>query len=402
MVYSSNRTAVVIAGEIPATQKEIVRMQITQILTFVDNVEILDFYVNEKLEKYINSDEVPIVKVTDSWTCNDWNGTFKHYRSVLRFYRNVIILNAPSFRFMDIEPSELIKKYDKKATEDPLYALDGKSVQVRMRIYRLLFIKACAKEFENKNVFQFVVNPREVDYRDVWEFKRYKRIGPWEWKNTIVGPTYEWGLSHMYVQEIDKVYDFFWYACKENKPAVEEFGELTEVFLNKRVWSAWWTNAIKGESKVFGKRETRSVAITQEEYYYGLMLSWYTLVSETDDGSFPIVRFMESIILGCVPILAYNIDYECLRSELTDHRFYDIIRYRDLQAREYHKGSGSSWRSNSICNMCERFKLHKGDDEDVIKELRTSKYYKNMTNDKAVKDYYDYLFKKGAKNGKGI
>lgn len=376
-------------------------MMITQIITFVDNVEIIDFYNNDKLEKYIDAEEIPIIKVTDSWTCKDWDSTFNHFKTVNRYYRNVIVINSPSFRFMDIEPAELIKKYEKKAMEDPTYAFEGKSKQVRMRILRLLFIKACAKAFESNNVYQFVLNPNEVDYRDVWDFRWYKRIGPWEWKNTQLGPTYEWALANTYIQDIDKVQDFYWYACKENKPMVEEFGYLTTVFLNKRIWSAWWNNPIKGNAGVFGKTETRANAVPQDEYYYNLMLSKYTLISETDDGSFPIVRFMESIILGCIPILHYDVKYDEIK--LTDHRFYDIIKYRDLQIKEFHPGPGSSRKSNSICNMCERFKMHYGTNEDmnVIRELRTATYYKAMTNYEVVKNYYDELLK-GAKYGKRV
>lgn len=400
---TSDRTALVIADKIPSTQKEIIRMQITQILMCVDNVEIIDFYDNDKMVKYINSDEVPIVKVTDAWTCKDWDGTFSHFKSIVRYYRNIIIINSPTFRFMDVEPSELIKKYEKEATSNPLYAFEGKSRQIRMRILRLLFIKACSKSFESKNVYQFVLNPREVDYRDVWGFRWYKRIGPWEWRNTQIGPTYEFALSSMYIQDVNKVHDFYWYACKENKPAVEEFFNLTKMFLNRRVWSAWWANAITGDAGVYGKRETRSGTVPQDEYYYNLMLSKYTLISETDDGSFPIVRFMESVILGCIPILAYNVDYDELKGNLTDQRFYDIIKYRNLKAKEYHAGPGSVKKSNSVCNMCERFKLHYGTDEDmnVIRELRSSKYYKDMTDEKVVQDYYDKLLK-GAKYGKRV
>lgn len=396
-----DRTAVVIADKIPATQREIVKMQITQVLMFLDNVEIIDFYDNDKMEKYIDAEDVPIVKVTDSWTCQDWETTFIHFKHVVGYYRNIIIINSPVLRFMDSTPEELIKKYESKAMEDPTYAFTGKSKQVRMRILRLLFVKACAKAFGNKNVYQFVLNPREIDYRKVWDFRWYKRIGPWEWEGTELGPTYECALANMYIQEINKMQDFYWYACKENKPAVEEFGYLTTVFLNKRVWSAWWMNAITGGAGVFSKTETRSKTVPQEEYYYNLMLSRYTLISETDDGSFPIVRFMEAVILGCIPILAYNVNYKILKGTLTDQRFYDIIKYRNLKVPEYHYGPGTKGKSNSICNMCERFKVHKGDDVDVIKELRTSAYYKFMTDVEQVKKYYESLIK-GAKYGKRV
>lgn len=393
---TADRTAIVIADKIPATQKEIIKMQITQILMFIDNVEIIDFYNNDKIETYINAENVEIVKVTDSWNCKDWDSTFKHFQVVLNYYRNIIVINSPTFRFMDSKPEDLIREYERKALEDPMYAFTGKSKQVRMRILRLLFIKACARAFANKDVYQFVINPNEVDYRKLWDFKWYKRIGPWEWEGTCIGPTYECALSNMYIQNINKVQDFYWYACKENKPAVEEFGDLTKIFLNKRIWSAWWKNAITGEAEVFSKTETRSLGVPQDEYYYNLMLSRYTLISETDDGSFPIVRFMEAVILGCIPILSYNINYNILKNELTDQRFYDIIKYRDLQAKEFHLGP-----NKSICNMCERFKMHKGEDIDVIEELRTSAYYKAMTDNTVVQNYYKDLLK-GVKYGKRV
>ena len=395
-VVTVDRTCVFIADKIPATQREIIKMQLTQIFTFIDNVEVLDFYENDKLLKYIDSDEIPVVKVLDSWSCTNWERTFIHLRNVARHYRNVIVINSPTFRFMKEEPVELIKQYEERVLKDPMYVFNAKGKQIYDRITRLLFMKACSASFEKKNVYQFVLNPREV-----WNYKWYKRIGPWCWKNTDLGPTYEYALSNMYVQNVSKVQDFYWYACNENKPDVKEFGESANMFLNRRIWTAEWNNPIKGEAGTFSKTETRQKAIPQEEYYYNLRLSKYTLISETDDGSFPILRFMEAVILGTVPILQYNIKYDEIR--LTDKRIYDIIKYRDLQVKEFHPNTGNKNvdKHNSICPMCERFKLHWGEDVNVIPELRTSNYYRAMTNETVVQDYYTNLLK-GVKYGKRI
>ena len=395
-----DRTCVVIADGIPATQKEIIKMMLIQVYTFVNNVEIIDFYENDKLKNFIESDEIEVVKVMESWTCKDWDSTFNHFKVILtRYYRNVVIINAPTFRFMDEKPESLIKRYEEKIIKDPNYCFSSSGKQIFYRILRLLFVKAASKSFANKNVYQFTINPNEVDYRNIWNFRHYIRIGPYEWKGTQLGPTYEYALSNMYIQDIDKVQDFCWYASSHNKPAVEEFGIICGMFVNRRLWSQWWKNPITGIYGVFDKTHTKRDSIDQPEYYYNLMLSKYTAIPETDDGSFPIVRFMESIILGCVPLIHYRVDWEKIK--LTDNRFYDIIKSKNLLLKEFHQGTGSNHKSNSVCNTSERLKLHWGEDENVIKYLRTSKYYRLMTDEKAVTEYYNKLFK-GVKYGKRI
>jgi len=406
---TANRTCVVIADKISNTNIETVRLMLIQICSFIENVEILDFYENDKLQKYIESEEIPVVKIMDSWTCKDWDSTFKHFKVVLTHYRNVIIINSPTLRYMNEDPVKVLKRYEDKVTLDASYVFDSKGKQIRDRMMRLLFIKASSGSFGRNNVYQFVTNPNEFDYRELWNFKHYKRIGPWNWKNTEIGPTYEFAMSHIYIQKILKTQDLFWYASCYNKPNVKELYDIVKIFLNRRSWTQPFLNPVYGECGVFDKGEYKKCSKPQDEYFYNLMCSKYTIISETDDGSFPIVRFMEAIILGCIPILQSIIDYNVLKSDLTDQVFYDIIKWKNLVMKEFKFYRGSSHYTKGVHTVSERFKVHYGEDMDVIELLRKSQYYKYMTSERYVSDYYTKLLsgakypkRKGGKNGDGV
>ena len=389
-LIKNDRTCIVIGDRIPATQKEIIRCMILQVVMIMENVAVIDFYENDKLENFLGlPDEVEIIKVMDSYTCTNWDNTFVHFQSVLNYYRNVIIVNSPVFRFKKKEPEFYIKKYEEKAVKDNMYEF-GKGTDIHTQIARSLFIKAMGKSFTGKNVFQFVINPREVDFRKVWDFRVYERIGPAKWENTRLGPTYEYALSQIYIQDVDKVQDVCWYACLENKQSVEDTYKLLKRCCRRGPSTATFLNPVRGEFGMFSKTTTKDDGMSQDEYYYNLMLSRYTIITETDDGSFPIVRFMESIILGCIPLLEKDLDKDLSQVLLTDKRFYDIIRYRDLRMPDVKWDDESIFggKKHPMTTVHNRLRFKYGEEKDVIEELRTAKYYLAMTSREQVEKYY--------------
>lgn len=385
---TNDRTCIVIGDRIPATQREIIRCMILQVIMILDNVSVMDFYDNDKLENFLGlPEEVEIIKVMDSFTCTDWSSSFVHFQTILSHYRNVILVNSPVFRFKKKEPEYYIKKYEEKATIDNMYEFE-KRTDIHTQVMRSLFVKAMAKSFTGKNVYQFVINPREVDFRKVWDFRVYERIGPAKWENTRLGPTYEYALSSIYIQNIDKVQDVYWYACSENKPSVIDTNILLGRCVNKRFSKSEMINPVKGEFGCFDRTHTKENGVSQDQYYYNLMLSRYTIITETDDGSFPIVRFMESVILGCIPLLQRDLDKDLSQVVLTDKRFYDIIRYRDLRLPDVRCDDVSNGGESLMGKVQKRLRYKYGEELDVIEELRTAKYYLAMTSREQVEKYY--------------
>lgn len=108
------------------------------------------------------------------------------------------------------------------------------------------------------------------------------------------------------------------------------------------------------------------------------MLSRYTIIVDDYSGQFNMMRFMEAVICGCVPLLldGYN-NLENLILTFPD--IYDIIIKRGL------------------VEKLERvyFRIHDWEEKDqyIISEIKATKSFKKITDKVKVQQYYNKLLR---------
>ena len=240
----------------------------------------------------------------------------------------------------------------------------------------MLFVEA----IQDKEVYQLVIDPREMDFSTIWNFKSYKRVCAWKSKTDIYGPMYEYAMVNTFIQEIPKMQDLYFIGSvyDDSKKYLYDIKSEFDKRLGKRHKGGMYNNPFTGKFDLFTEEE-RDNRVGQSTYLYNLMLSRYTiLVAPYKSECFNMLRFMEAIICGCLPLIldGYN-NLENLLLTFPD--IYDIIEKRQLVIpydRVY-------------------FRIHDWNEKDskVVQEIRETKSFRKITDEVKVKKFYERLLK---------
>lgn len=368
--------AVALLSNIESSQNEIISAIYSQIIEFVDEVTIIDFYGNGKINKVLTSDDVDILKLAQ-YDCKSWPEIKKLYEMVLNEFEKVIIFKTPT-----MVNRSVVKEMQNGMKVDKQFNWNYDKMR---RLYeRLLFVSCC----EGKEVFQFVIDPREYDFSDFYNFKKYKRICTWKSETDTYGPIYEYAMFNTFVQEIPKMQDLYFIGSvyDESKNYLYEIKKQLGDRIGKRhkggkyfgKFGTNYNNPMTGKFELF-TLEDRDKRVGQSTYLYNLMLSRYTIVSHPYlHEYFNIMRFMEAVICDCVPVVMQGYsNNENLRLTFPD--IYDIIRKRGLimEPKMVHSRKDS---------YIER-------DEDVTRAIKATKSFKKITDPIKVKAFYDKLLR---------
>lgn len=384
-------TVIALLSNIESNQNEIIGAMINQISLFVDDLYIVDFYKNSKIYKVTNNPAITIVKA-EQWKHNTWSSIYRHYRYLVENCENVILLKTPILRDNNVQlDDKLLKEISNSVMKDDKWNMQYD--MMKRLIERLLFVRAC----QNKNVYHFMIDPDEVDFSKVWNFKKYKRFAACKWRNEKYGPFYEFVLANTFIQPLPKAQDLYFIASAYNDKREKSIKELVdtvnEKFGRRRIGFAR-LNPKKGRVDYFNV-QTRDKRVDQSKYLYNLMLSRYTIINNSySEDCFNMVRFMEAVICGCVPLIIKGNNIDDLRLTFPD--IYDIIIKRKLVVKpnevsvrltkymeDFHNGSVRK-------QNCE-FKMEP--DVTVCDEIRATDSFKKITNYDSVKRFYERLFK---------
>lgn len=382
------KTCIALIGNIQKTQNEICSMIYTQASIFIDDLTIIDFYESKKIKVLVERLGVNCIKA-EQWNYDNWLDIYNHYKSILKKYKNVIIFNAPSY-------VGYRGHYDKKDEEmyvDFLNEFNSKNYKYSMQfdfmkrnIERLLFVKA-AIDLE-LNIIHLCMTPYELDFSKCEKIKYYTRVNTIKKnENDLVGPIYEYALKNTFIQPIPKSQHLFFIASVKDSSEDYLYDVVNEV--NKKFGrritggrtrvdkTGYRTNPTKGLVCVYDKKDLKGNKIFQSEYYYNLMMSRYTLVNPLyHKDIFNIVRFMEAILLDCVPLILTSVNMQNLKLTYSD--FYDIIFKRDIVE-----------ELNYIHSRVRNYEV----DKIFLQDIRTSKSYNSLLNYDKVKSFYESILK---------
>ena len=127
--------AVALLSNIESSQNEIISAIYSQIIEFVDEVTIIDFYGNGKINKVLTSDDVDILKLAQ-YDCKSWSEVKKLYEMVLNEFDKVIIFKTPT-----MVNRSVVKEMQNGMKVDKQFNWNYDKMR---RLYeRLLFVSCC-------------------------------------------------------------------------------------------------------------------------------------------------------------------------------------------------------------------------------------------------------------------
>ena len=390
-------TAIVLLSSIESHQNEIIGAVINQAIEFIPNVYIIDFYKDYKLNKVLLS-EPDIIKA-EQWKFDSWKSMYKHYKKLVSDLDNIILVKAPINRdnanTLDVK---MLREINKMTRLDDTYNMQYDLM--RRVIERLLFVKAC----RGKNVVHFVIDPDEVDFSKVWNFKSYRRFGALKWDGCEYGPIYEYLLYNTFIQDIPKFYDFYYVgsAITEDRKYLYRCQSEVLSHINRRRIGFIKENPKIGTFDIFDG-DNREKRVTQSTYLYNLKLSRYTMVNPPyNKKEFNIIRFMEAVVCDCIPLIlkckkdVRDMKFGCLHNLiLTFPDFYDIIIKRNLivvpkdihiRLTKYYEDSDNG----SVRKV--KYGTYGEPDIDICQQLKETKSFKKITDRNYVQSFYDGLF----------
>ena len=390
-------TAIVLLSSIESHQNEIIGAVINQAVEFIPDAYIIDFYKDYKLNKVLDA-EPEIIKA-EQWKFDSWKSMYKHYKKLVSGFDNIILVKAPINRDnANTLDTKMLREINKMTRLDDKYNMQYDLM--RRVIERLLFVKAC----RGKNVVHFVVDPDEVDFSKVWNFKSYRRFGALKWNNCEYGPIYEYVLYNTFIQDIPKFYDFYYVgsAITDDRKYLYRCQKEVLSHINRRRIGFIKENPKIGTFDIFDG-DNREKRVTQSTYYYNLKLSRYTMVNPPyNKNEFNIIRFIEAVICDCIPLIlkckkdVRDMKFGCLHNLiLTFPDFYDIIMKRDLivvpkdihvRLTKYYEDSDNG----SVRKV--KYATYGKPDIDICEQIKETKSFKKITDRDYVQSFYDGLF----------
>lgn len=363
-----SKVAIALLSNVEASQNEIISAIYSQIMTFVDDVVVIDFYMNGKLYKVLNGE--PDTLRLKQYEQNKWSEMQRQMEIDMQEFEKVIIFKTP----VDCT-RKVISEMERGIKHDDSYNMGYDKMH---RMYeRVTFVKA----IRDKEVYQLVIDPREIDFSSVidFDFKYYKRVCAWKSETDKYCPMYEYSMVNTFVQEIPKAQDLYFIGSvyDDSKKYLYDIKAEIGKRLGKRHKGGMYNNPFTGKFELF-TFEDREKRVGQSTYLYNLMLSRYTVLVDDYAGQFNIMRFMEAVICGCVPLIldGYN-NFENLILTFPD--IYDIIIKRDMVV--------------SVDRVY--FRIHDWEEKDqyIISEIKATKSFKKITDKKKVQEYYNKLLR---------
>lgn len=361
----SGRNAIIVAGSIEKGQSEICKNVIRQFCTFVENAVVIDFYKGNKMRRLIG-EEFDIIKYT--FCKEDW---LQEEESINEFLLDNNISSLfifktrmfKSFRYNDGSFAEKFVSSYKDNNE-----MNRSYVSTRKVLESVLFVN-CSYNLGIK-LFQLVIDPLEYDYRFVG-IENIQRLYILKKNDMKYCPMYEIEMYKNCKVKQKELDMFFICTCngEKRKLLIEVIIELKEFVDCKSSFVVEFVD----------NKENKNKKISQTEYYENVSKSKYTLVVQSYDATtFSIIRFFEAVCRNCVPLIWYEACLDDLKNTFED--IYDLVLKYNLIV-------------SSKEEIVDRVNNYEND-LNFINEVKNSKSFRKITNEKKVAKFYKKLLSK--------
>ena len=345
-------------GNIDKGQDKIIKYELNQMNDFINDKVFIDFYKGDKLINLLNK-KAKFVKM-NFWQFDNWSDIENYIINKFAKIDKLIIIKTPMITGMKYDDTSMVEKFKNAIETNNRYNI--KFMMLRRILEKCMLLKVASKM--NIDVIQFVYDPQEINFADVFDFKSYKRYYILKRGSDKYAPIYEYEMYKESREVKDKELDLFFIG-----------GILTKdrLFLYDVKQQFEGVEGIKFE--VFDKKENKNNRITQTKYYEQLGKAKYTIIIKPyQNDSFSIIRFFEAICNNCIPLILDDVNLAELNDTFPD--IYNIIiKYKLII---------------SVKNVQQRISQYE-QDKFVINEIVESKSFKKITNYTKVKIFYNKL-----------
>lgn len=358
----SSKNALYIAGAIEPSQTCIMRNIINQFCDCVENAVVIDTYKSNKLRRVLcGRDDIEILKYSDD--VDDWVEELEKAKTFLKEngIKSVFVVKTTMMTGFRDDDDGSVRKFYEVFRNDTTFSMNFNTTKNIMK--RLIFVKAC----EDIKIVQLVIDPCEHRYPGVEakDFSRYYILNKGGMKYC---PMYEASIEEI---EEEKEYDFYFSAsllCKERE-FLRELGKGFENSGDRIVFS------------YFDRGEHKRRKVSQDEYYFNISKSYFTLIVQSyDTTTFSSIRMFEAIKAGCVPLIWKDVDMTDLKNTFPD--IHELFFKFGLVV-------GSCDEIIDICSGPRKQECLK-----FLEEVKKSKSYIKVTSKSSVRKFYEKLLSK--------
>lgn len=270
---------------------------------------MIDSYKSDKLSRFCSCEVLKFPRCNDSWHAYicECKGFIKKHNinelllvgvqllSTLKIDNNSMMIKA-----LEIYHGE---KQDK-------YSLNFDSTK---RVYEKLIFIICCRELGVK-LFHFVIDPQEADIKSGLCYNNSKRLFILNDSISVYAHMYEAAM----LCEIQQQY--------RNRGKTFELFFIASCLTNDRKFLYDIKNKIKiSASVIFDIIAKSNAGVAQGTYYSYLSRSKYTIVVKPyKNDSFSIIRFIEAIVLNCVPLILDDVCLDELKNTFAD--IYELAK----------------------------------------------------------------------------
>ena len=348
------KNAILVQGNIDAGQTEIIKYIIKQVIKFT-KAEVIDFYKGPKLKNILGGVET----VKYIFNQNNWCDEAENIDRFLddKSYDNIFVLRAPMFKNFRCDKVDMAISFLEDYELRPDYS---RNFMIMKKVYdRILFIGRAADK--GINLIQIIIDPQEPIVRQ-WSSGKGTELYILNSGKLKYAPLYEYMMfESLKCMDNTKRQKFTFYcsALTKDRLYIVEYKEYLE-------WNY--------DCKIITKEDRKS--IKQQDYYNKLSKSKYTLIIPSyDTSTFSMIRFLEAIMVDCLPIIYSLCDLTDLKRTFPD--IYTIVKRKLIVG--------------DIRGLDD--KMTEVDDEriNILDEIKATKSFKKITKEEMVNKYYTKL-----------
>jgi hypothetical protein len=343
---------ILIAGNLDDKSKMTINCVLKTLFKINENVKVIAVQLS-RLQGFLGDEyKDKIIPYDCCHLCKDYKEAVELADSIIEEYNidTLLIYKSALATAYDNKNMSLAKAVLRNYDEG-IYNKRWSFITTRMLLFKFMFIWRAS--IKCKNIYNFVLDPQEPDYRLVIDFKNYKILYGMQRKDMIYMPCFEYGvLEQCKDYDRTKTINFMFYcgAVTEDRKFIADRKEELE--------------SIEGfDIRIFTRGRTKdNKPVNQEDYYKNLARTRYTCcIQAYDKTAFSMYRFTEALINDCLSFVFYDCCLDDVKNTFPD--MYEIMnKYLIVNDFDEVIDNVNNWKESKrvkIINMLKETKSYK-------------------------------------------
>lgn len=347
----------VVVGSFNSSEKEWIRNILNTLNKCIDDLTILDYNQSNKVKGCLE-DSVKVKKL-NVISLQSWQEIEESYKNVLKDFDAVFIVRFPILDSLSKKSGVSLQNFLSNYHINDTFSMSF--ILMKNTFVKMMLLKVV--EDLGIDLYHVIIDPQEIDYSKYFNFHKYRRLFQLKRKDELYAPYYEYCLQRYNQKNIkDKSLLLFFIGIIVSEDRYFLY-DLYEYFKQFEDIHFGIYDKVKYKKK-----------LPQDKYYEELEKSKYTLIIRAyDKKSFSMTRFMEAIVLDCIPLILDDVCLDELKNTFYD--IYQIAKKLVVNKNEVYNRITSSYEQDYM----------------LLQEIKKSKSYIKITDLEKIKKYYKKL-----------